>query len=85
MSSVRKSEPWLSEFGSGSLVMKLPYEELHKMEEELIQIQGLFRALQQLLPDGEAHDCVMNAMEEKLNCFQEHFYEYWERLAHLSE
>ncbi|GLB54171.1 hypothetical protein NBRC110019_32120 [Neptunitalea chrysea] len=65
--------------------MKHTYEELHKIEEELIQIQGLFKALQLLLPDGEAHDCVMNALEERLEQLQKHFYEYWERLAHLSE
>lgn len=65
--------------------MKHTYEELHKMEDELIQIQGLFKALQLLLTDSEAHDCVMNALEERLDCFQKHFYEYWESLAHLSE
>ncbi|AXG72996.1 hypothetical protein DVK85_01595 [Flavobacterium arcticum] len=61
--------------------MKPKYEQLHEMEEDLIQLQGLLKALQLLLPDGAAHDCVLNALEKRLALLQQHFYEYWEGVA----
>ncbi len=57
------------------------YEQLHEMEEDLIQIQGLLKALQLLLPDGAAHDCVVAALEKRLAELQKRFYGYWEGLA----
>lgn len=60
--------------------MSTIHKQLHKLEEELIQICGLMKALQQLLPDGSAHGCVTNALEEKLEALQQHFYMHWELL-----
>ena len=61
--------------------MKSKYELLHEMEEDLIQIQGLLKASKQLLPDEEAHYCVMNAVEERFTLLQQRFYGYWEGVA----
>lgn len=61
-------------------MMKPIYEQLHEMEEDLIQLQGLLKASKQLLPDEEAHYCVMNALEERFVLLQQHFYGYWEGL-----
>ena len=57
------------------------HKQLHKLEEELIQITGLMIALQKLLPDGSAHNCVTNALERRLQDFKQHFYEFWEVLV----
>jgi SepF-like predicted cell division protein (DUF552 family) len=56
------------------------YKDLQKLEEELIQINGLVLALQELMPDGSAHNCVANELEERLKNFQGYFYEFWEKL-----
>ncbi|OIQ19314.1 MAG: hypothetical protein BM557_06315 [Flavobacterium sp. MedPE-SWcel] len=57
--------------------MKPMYELLHEMEEDLIQIEGLLKALQLLLPDGAAHDCVVAALEKRLAELQVRFYGVW--------
>jgi hypothetical protein len=58
----------------------LIYKDLQKLEEELIQINGLLFALQKLLPDGSAHNCVANALEERLKGFEKLFYEAWAKM-----
>ena len=56
------------------------HKHLHELEEELIQINGLMKALQILLPDGAAHTCVANALEERLKCLEQKFYEHWQSI-----
>jgi SepF-like predicted cell division protein (DUF552 family) len=58
------------------------YKDLQKLEEELIQINGLLLALQKLMPDGSAHNCVANELEKRLKSFQGYFYAFWENLPH---
>jgi len=53
--------------------------QLHALEDELIQINGLMSALQHILPDGK-HTCVADSIEQRLEDFQKHFYEHWETL-----
>lgn len=55
--------------------MSQDYKHLHELEDQLIQIMGLMEALQILLPDGSAHSCVANSLEEKLLEFKQSFYE----------
>lgn len=58
--------------------MSSVHKQLHKLEKELIQINGLMEALQITLPDGNAHSCVANELEERLQHFQRYFYDFWE-------
>lgn len=58
------------------------YKDLQKLEEELIQINGLLLALQKLMPDGSSHNCVANELEKRLKSFQGYFYAFWENLPH---
>lgn len=64
-----------------SMSMGLVYKKLHDLEKELIQIYGLMLALQKLLPDGSAHTCVAVELEERLEDFKTHFYEFWEMVS----
>lgn len=57
------------------------HKQLHKLEEELIQITGLMIALQKLMPDGSAHNCVANTLEKRLQDFKQYFYEFWDALG----
>ena len=57
------------------------HTQIHAIEDELIQLNGLVKALQQILPDGNAHICVTNALEDRLECLQKHFYEHWKTLT----
>lgn len=56
------------------------HKQLHAFEDEIIQINGLIHALQQILPDG-THTCVADALEERLERLQKYFYEHWETLT----
>lgn len=63
-------------------IQMLPaFKKLHELEDALIQINGLMLALQKILPDGSAHNCVANELEQRLQGFQVHFYEYWKILS----
>ncbi len=53
------------------------YKQLHELEEQLIQIVGLMKALQILLPDGDSHTCVANKFEESILDFEKYFYKFW--------
>jgi hypothetical protein len=53
------------------------YKHLHELEDQLIQIMGLMKALQILLPDGKAHTCVADELENRLREFEKKFYEGW--------
>lgn len=55
--------------------MPLNYKQFHELEDELIQIIGLMKALQILLPDGSTHTCVANALAARLDNFQKLFYQ----------
>ncbi|WP_168796335.1 hypothetical protein [Flagellimonas onchidii] len=44
-------------------------------------MDGLMKALQQVLPDGEVHNTVADALEQRLECFQKQFYHHWETLS----
>lgn len=57
------------------------YTQLHQLEEQFIEINGLTKALQHIQPDGCASTCLLNVIEEKLQGLQESFYEYWESLG----
>ena len=61
--------------------IKLISKHLHDLEDDLIQISGLTKALIQLLPDGSEHTCVCNALEEKLTTIDKNFYELWKNLT----
>lgn len=52
-------------------------QSLHALEEQIIEINGLMSALQKILPDGAAHTCVANAMEDKLKGLEQRFSEHW--------
>jgi hypothetical protein len=51
------------------------------MEAQLIEINGLMAALQQLLPDGAAHTCVANALDDRLKKLTAQFSEHWQLLV----
>lgn len=55
------------------------YKHLHELEDELIQIMGLMKAVQILIPDKSELICVANALEERLNGFEKHFYEWFDQ------
>ena len=57
------------------------HRNLHDLETELIEINGLMEALQRVLPDGAVHTCVTNTLEERLRCLQRRFYEHWEMVV----
>ena len=40
----------------------------------------IYKDLQKLLPDGSAHNCVANALEERLKGFEKLFYEAWAKM-----
>ena len=61
--------------------MSSVHKQLHKLEKELIQINGLMLALQKILPDGSAHNCVVNELEKRLQGFEQYFYEFWEMFS----
>jgi hypothetical protein len=61
--------------------MSSVHKQLHKLEKELIQINGLMEALQKILPDGSSHNCVANELEERLQHFERYFYEFWKVLS----
>lgn len=61
------------------------YEQLHTLEDELIQIIGLVKALRRLLPDGDDYVCVADALGEKLNRFQYQFQKHWQTLSSMVE
>ncbi len=58
--------------------MSPDYKQLQKLEDELIKMDGLMKALQKLLPDGSAHTSVANELENSIARFQSCFYQYWE-------
>jgi hypothetical protein len=60
--------------------MNKAHEQLHEIESTLIQIYGLMEALQIVLPDGDAHTCVANALEDRLRCLQQQFYQHWDTI-----
>lgn len=60
---------------------KLTYAQLHKIEEELIQVSGLIKALQKIQTDDGAATCVTLAISEKVEQLQHHFYLHWESFA----
>ena len=57
------------------------YKQLHVLEDHLIEINGLIRALQKVLPDGDAHVCIANALEDGSEHFQEQFYLHWDSIT----
>ncbi len=56
------------------------HQSLHSLEAQIIEINGLMSALQTLLPDGAAHTCVANAIEDKLKGLDQLFSEHWAML-----
>jgi hypothetical protein len=60
--------------------MNKVHQSLHDLEAQLIEINGLMSALQQILPDGAAHTCVANALDDRLQKLQGHFTEHWQIL-----
>ncbi len=61
--------------------ISLMYKKLHELEKELIQMNGLMLALQKLPPDENAHTCVANELEERLERFNKQFYEFWRMVS----
>ncbi len=57
------------------------HKKLHDLESKLIQIIGLMAALQETMPDGNAHSCVANELELRLKEFHDTFQEAWEELC----
>ncbi|MFY0601642.1 MAG: hypothetical protein JXR03_18355 [Cyclobacteriaceae bacterium] len=58
------------------------HKQLHMLEDEIIQISGLIKALQQILPDSSEHTCLTNAIEERFDRLSEQFYELWKILTY---
>ncbi|WP_114902516.1 hypothetical protein [Kordia sp. SMS9] len=56
-------------------------EVLHDLESQLIQIYGLMQALQEIIPDGNAHVCVANELEKRLSDFKSSFDDGWDVLS----
>lgn len=54
--------------------------QLHALEEEIIQLHGLVKALQQIQSDDSGSICVALAIEEKLIDFQHEFYKHWKTI-----
>lgn len=54
------------------------YKSLREMEDMLIELGGLMDALQQLEVESGAQICLTNILDEKLKCFQKHFYTHWD-------
>ena len=57
------------------------HKELHELESKLIQILGLMQALQETMPDGNAHICIANELEIRLGEFHERFQDCWGALT----
>ncbi|WP_339608494.1 hypothetical protein [uncultured Roseivirga sp.] len=55
--------------------------QLHAIEDDLMQINGLMAALQKIQPDDGASTCVVNAIEDRLEHFQTKFYDHWKHLT----
>lgn len=55
--------------------MIIDYEKSRQLENELIQIMGLIKAVQKLMSDHSDLICVANALETRLDNFQKLFYE----------
>ena len=53
------------------------HKQLHAVESQIIEINGLLKALQRLVPDDAASICVMNALDEKVGILRELFYSHW--------
>ncbi len=51
--------------------------QIHNMEEELILIEGLVKALQQMLPVDYAQDCVVHTLQQKHKDLHQEFYKLW--------
>ena len=56
------------------------YKQLHKLEDELIQLKGLMNALQLLPNDRGASICLMNVISERFQILQNQFYLHWETI-----
>lgn len=57
---------------------KLILTQLHEIEEQLIQMNGLVKALQQLQTNDSATICMINALQQQINTIQKSFYQHWE-------
>jgi hypothetical protein len=60
--------------------MNKVHQSLHDLEAQLIEINGLMSALQQILPDGAAHTSVTNALDDRLQKLHRQFTEHWQIL-----
>ncbi|MEM0941568.1 MAG: hypothetical protein AAF600_17730 [Bacteroidota bacterium] len=63
------------------MIKKEQHAQLHLLEDEIIQISGLIKALQLLLSDDSATTCTTNAISERLERLEKQFYKYRKTLA----
>ncbi len=61
------------------------HSQLHTLEDGLIQIDGLVRALKRVQPDDGPSACITNAIEDRLAQLQEQFYEHWRALSNKGD
>jgi len=54
--------------------------QLHALEDEIIQMQGLVKVLQQINLDDSGPICITLSIEEKLGDLQYEFYKHWKIL-----
>lgn len=57
------------------------HEQLHILEEDIIQVRGLLSALQSLDCDDEPSIALLNAIDERFQNLEQNFYRLWEMSA----
>ncbi len=61
--------------------MTIINKHLHEIEEELIQLAGLIKALQVIETDNSAIVCTTNAIDHQLRKLEHAFYGHWQTLT----
>ncbi|GEM_PF-2747140 len=56
------------------------HNEIHAIEDELIQLSGLLEALQLIEIENEATLCLINAIDHQLKQVKHNFYGHWKAL-----
>ena len=57
------------------------HQHLHALEEDLIQLRGLLKALLILDCDEGAIIASLNALTQRFGTLEEHFYELWQEIG----
>ncbi len=64
-------------FTEGQKMTDQIYQQLHHLEDRIIQVNGLMKALQKIACDNDAEVCVMRSLNETLDTMTADFYDLW--------